>query len=326
MTRSVPVRAAGSQPGARTVLRRSSRSGLVGESPPILALRQAIETVARTRASVLVTGETGTGKGLVARCIHELSGEAAFVHVDCASLSPTIIESELFGHERGAFTGAVERRIGRLERAGTGTVFLDEVADVEPRLQAKLLRVLQDRVFERVGGGETLRLRARVVAATNRDLLREIEAGRFRADLYYRLQVVEMHVPPLRHRLGDLPSLVAHLCRGLGRSPEIRPSFHARLRRHEWPGNVRELGNCVERLALVKPGGPWEASDLDGVLRAGTLGGARSLRSPRERFEERERAALGELLSAHGWNVSAAARSLGISRGALRGRIARLKL
>jgi DNA-binding NtrC family response regulator len=241
-----------------------------------------------------------------------------------------VIESELFGHERGAFTGAGERRVGRLERAGTGTLFLDEIADVEPRLQAKLLRVLQDRAFERVGGGQTLPFRARIVAATNRDLAREIEGGRFRADLYYRLQVVELHVPPLRARLSDLPLLVRDLAARQARDPEIREAFLARLRAHDWPGNVRELANLVERLCVARPEGPWHAELLDelgqplrGRARPAELADART---PRQRFDEQERAALEELLAAHRFNVSAAARSLGISRGALRGRMRRLGL
>jgi transcriptional regulator with GAF, ATPase, and Fis domain len=211
------------RPGPRRVLRHGPAHALVGESPAIDALRKAARAVAATRATVLVTGETGTGKGLVARLIHDLSGASRFVHVDCASLAPTVIESELFGHERGAFTSAAERRIGRFERAGSGTVFLDEVADVEPSLQAKLLRILQDRAFERVGGSETLPLRARVIAATNRDLAADIDSGRFRSDLYYRLQVVELRIPPLRQRREDLPLLFEAACaRATGRTaPEL---------------------------------------------------------------------------------------------------------
>ena len=328
MSRSVQVARSESADPLRLMRRRAPRPRIIGDGPAAVGLRRAIEIVAGTRASVLVTGETGTGKGLVARAIHDLSGERHFVHVDCASLSPTVIESELFGHERGAFTGASERRVGRLERAGTGTVFLDEIADIEPRLQAKLLRVLQDRVFERVGGWETQPFQARIVAATNRDLAREIEVGSFRADLYYRLQVVELHVPPLRARAEDLPLLVRELAARLGRDPEIEPDFYDRLGSHNWPGNIRELANFVERLLLTKPEGPWQRADLDGVW-------SRSKHEPdaqrstetatsRTRFEQQERAALEELLSDHRWNVSAAARALGFSRGALRGRMARL--
>jgi DNA-binding NtrC family response regulator len=315
--------------GPRLVRRHGDTARLVGESVGIDALRGAIRAVAASRSTVLVTGETGTGKGLVARLIHELSGEATFVHVDFASLSPTVIESELFGHERGAFTGAAERRVGRFERAGTGTVFLDEVADVAPSLQAKLLRVLQDRTFERVGGDETLRLRARVVAATNRDLAREIEAGRFRADLYYRLQVVELRVPPLRQRRSDVALLfraaVADLHEARGKSvPAISQAFFDRLVSHAWPGNVRELRNVAERFSVAKPEGPWRVADLDDLLAAVAPNHAAA--GSRSDFEAYERRELEDVLSAHRWNVSAAARSLGVSRGSLRGRMARLGL
>jgi DNA-binding NtrC family response regulator len=305
------------------MLRASASARIVGDSASMVALRAAVAAVARTRASVLVTGETGTGKGLVAASVHELSGARRFVHVDCASLSPTVIESELFGHERGAFTGAGERRIGRLEQAATGTLFLDEIADVHPGLQAKLLRVLQDRRFERVGGSETLGFDARVVAATNRDLAREIADGRFRADLYYRLQVVELHVPPLRARRDDIPHLVRAFGAACGARVEFEKGFFERLAAHEWPGNVRELSNLVERLVVTRPHGPWRADD---AIVAKPLTRASDRASSKARFEARERSALEEILSANGWNVSAAARSLGVSRGALRGRMTRLGL
>src|SRR5690606_926439 len=188
---------------------RDPLAALVGCSPAMAALRAALRRSAASDASVLVTGETGTGKGLVARVLHAASPRAAgpFVHVDCAALAPSVIESELFGHERGAFTGADAPRVGRLE-AAAGTLFRDEIAGLEPRRKAKLLRVLQERAFERVGGTRTLPLTARVVAATNRDLRRAIAAGAFRADLYYRLQVIELALPPLRARREDLPELV----------------------------------------------------------------------------------------------------------------------
>jgi DNA-binding NtrC family response regulator len=318
------------------VRRHGATHRLVGDSPEVDTLRGAIRAVAATRSTVLVTGETGTGKGLVARLIHDLSGASGFVHVDCAALSPSVIESELFGHERGAFTGASERLVGRFERAGTGTVFLDEIGDVAPALQAKLLRVLQDRAFERVGGSETLPLRARIVAATNRDLAQEIDAGRFRADLYYRLQVVELCVPPLRDRRSDVPILFQSAVSQLYEVrravlPDLADGFLARLVAHSWPGNVRELRNVAERLSVVKPGGPWRVEDLDGVLGRRGEGAGRSpsvtrlqQRPSRSRFEDAERAELARQLEEHRWNVSAVARTLGISRGALRGRMARL--
>ena len=321
---------------------------LVGASAAIRRLRKLLEQVARTRATVLLVGETGTGKGHAARHLHRVSREhdQPFVHVDCASLSPSVIESELFGHERGAFTGAHERRIGRFERAGEGTIFLDEIAELAPELQAKLLRVLQEREFERVGGATPLPVRARVVAATNRDLRAEIRARRFRADLFYRLQVCELRLPALRERIEDLPALLAFALdrvaperaagdRAETRSPPfLSDGFVARLAGHDWPGNVRELQNLVERLAISNPAGPWTAFDVDAVLAAGTNDATAVADAPdtslppgsRRRFEAAEREELAQALRRHRWNVSAAARSLGLSRGTLRGRMARLGL
>ncbi len=324
-------RESGRDVGPRVVRRHGALAELVGESSAIGSLRAAIRAVAATRSTVLLTGETGTGKGLVARLLHRLSGAHPFVHVDCAALPRTLVESELFGHERGAFTGAHERRIGRFESVGSGTLFLDEVSETDAGLQAKLLRALQDRRFERVGGNRSLPLRARVLAASNRDLHSEIGAGRFRADLYYRLQVVELHLPPLRERAGDLPLL---FFAALGRlyanrpRPTVEPSLLDRLEAHPWPGNVRELFNLVERLSVVRPEGPWRSADVDALLRnrPRVAGGDDDGRASRARFEARERVVLSRVLERHRWNVSATARALGIGRGALRGRMARLGL
>ncbi len=231
------------------------------------ALRACVERVAPSDCSVLLTGETGTGKGEVARSLHRGSPRATapFVHVNCAALSPSVIESELFGHERGAFTDASIRRSGCFERAEGGTLFLDEVAELAADLQAKLLRVLHDRRYERVGGSVPLAMGARVVAATNRSLQAEVIAGRFRSDLYYRLAVVELEIPPLRQRLEDLEALIHEIGRGLaGRlGVEVRtPTDCARqvLGRHEWPGNVRELMNLLERVAICWPERPFDRS------------------------------------------------------------------
>jgi transcriptional regulator with GAF, ATPase, and Fis domain len=305
-------------------------------------LRVQIELVASARSTVLVTGETGTGKGLVARTIHECSRRrnSPFVHVDCAALSPSVIESELFGHERGAFTGANERRRGRFELAEEGTLFLDELAETEPHIQAKLLRALQDRRIERVGGTETVSVRARIIAATNRDLAVEMANGRFRPDLFYRLQVFELRLPPLRDRISDVPLLVRSALEELGASQsDATEAFYGRLLEHSWPGNVRELRNLVERLLIFKPRGTWSVADLQrvafqpiSVLAAQLEGDPRDAKmrssDPESRglFEERERMRLSQALSRHRWNVSAAARSLGLSRGALRGRMSRLGL
>ena len=231
------------------------------------ALHACVERVAPSDCSVLLTGETGTGKGEVARALHRGSPRAAapFVHVNCAALSPSVIESELFGHERGAFTDASIRRSGCFERAEGGTLFLDEVAELAADLQAKLLRVLHDRRYERVGGSVPLAMGARVVAATNRSLRAEVIAGRFRSDLYYRLAVVELEIPPLRQRLEDLEALINEIGRGLaGRLGfEVRPPTDCArqvLGRHEWPGNVRELMNLLERVAICWPERPFDRS------------------------------------------------------------------
>src|SRR5262245_32173671 len=231
--------------------------GLVGGSRAMAGLRGQIAAVAAIDSTLPPTGETGTGKGLVARLVHRLSRrtERPFVHVDCAALSPTIIESELFGHERGAFTSAAGRHSGRFELAGEGTIFLDEIGDLDPRLQSKLLRVLDDRRYERLGGVETLAMRARVVAATSCDLRRAVGEGRFRGDLYYRLAVFHLVLPALRERPEDLPALVAagldRIARRLGLPrPLATEAFNARLLRHAWPGNVRELMNALERVLV----------------------------------------------------------------------------
>ena len=234
---------------------------IVCESPAFSKVLEAMETVARTDATVLITGETGTGKELIARGIHERSayGERALVKVNCAALPATLIESELFGHERGAFTGATARKIGRFEIAHGGTIFLDEIGDLPLELQAKLLRVLQEGEFERVGSSTTHRVRVRVIAATNRDLEAESLAGRFRPDLYYRLNVYPIQVPPLRERSEDIGPLIEHFVAKHGprlgkRIDSIPAAAIAGLSDYSWPGNVRELENLVER-ALISTNG-----------------------------------------------------------------------
>ena len=230
--------------------------GLIGRSEAMLAVSKAIALSARSSASVLITGESGTGKEVVARLIHQHSGRRGpFVAVNCAAIVETLLESELFGHEKGAFTGAQARKLGKFELADEGTLFLDEVGELAPTLQAKLLRVLQERVFERVGGTQPLATGGRVVAATNRDLFAEAQAGRFRKDLIYRLKVIEIPMPPLRARREDIPLLVegllARIAARLG-TPPPRISVEAlrRLAAHEWPGNVRELENVLTQATL----------------------------------------------------------------------------
>ena len=236
---------------------RSGFGGMIGKSPAMRAVYQLIEKVAPTPSSVLITGESGTGKELVARAVHNHSPrkDAPFISVNCAALSEHLLESELFGHERGAFTDAVTMRKGRFELADTGTLFLDEVGEMPPQLQAKLLRVLQDKSFERVGGNTTLHVDVRILAATNKDLKDEVDKGHFREDLYYRLNVIHIHLAPLRERVDDIPALVSHFLeknsRSLGRPLDISPEALRLLISLPWEGNVRELENTIERAAIL---------------------------------------------------------------------------
>jgi DNA-binding NtrC family response regulator len=217
--------------------------------------------VARSNASVLLMGETGTGKELIAKAIHRLSprGSGPFVRVNCGALAENLLESELFGHVRGAFTGAIDNRTGRFEAAHTGTVFLDEINSTTAKLQVKLLRVLQEHEFERVGDTQTIRVDTRVIAASNRDLLEEVEFGRFREDLYYRLNVITIYLPPLRERREDVPELVGHFLRIYNEAndrhvPHVERKAMEALQAYDWPGNVRELQNYIERAVVLAPG------------------------------------------------------------------------
>jgi transcriptional regulator with GAF, ATPase, and Fis domain len=330
MLHAVPARLGGSQGLAR----------VAGVGPWARTLRADLIRVACLSSTVLVTGETGTGKGQVARALHEESDrrDRPFVHVDCAALSPTLIESELFGHEKGAFTSALERHVGRFELACDGTLFLDEVGDLDAPLQAKLLRALEDREFERVGGQRTLRLRARVIAATSRDLRQAVAQHGFRADLYFRLNVFRLQLPPLRERLEDLPVLVAL---GLHRSaerlglpaPEPTPELLRRLETYTWPGNVRELMNVLERVVVCADGRPADASTLDGAFEEGCIDptperdphdpGLAPLHTRLAALDALEREQIVEALAWSGGNIAAAARRLRIPRGTLRHRMAR---
>ena len=244
--------------------------GLVGRSPAMLRLRQLIERVAPTDATVLITGESGTGKEMIARELYRASPrrKQPFIKVNCAAISQTLIESEFFGHERGAFTGATERREGRFELANQGTLLLDEVSEIPLNLQAKLLRVLQEREFERVGGNRTIKVNVRLLATSNRDLLSYVEKGDFRQDLYYRLNVFPVHVPPLRERGEDILLLAEHFLRRCARKHGIKvngyaDSARAAVARYRWPGNVREMQNTIERaVILTENGRPVTASAL----------------------------------------------------------------
>ena len=248
-------------------------TGIIGVSPVMREVYRLTRRVASRSTTVLLTGETGTGKELVARAVHELSPRSSgpFVRVNCGALSESLLESELFGHAKGAFTSAHANRTGRFEAAHGGTIFLDEIDTVSYTLQVKLLRVLQEQEFERVGDTRTIRVDCRIVAATKRDLLDEIDEGRFREDLYYRLNVIEIYLPPLRERRSDIPLLVDHFLQCFGGSEEERTSVSEEalglLSRHEWPGNVRELENCVERALVLEEGALLGADVLPAHVR-----------------------------------------------------------
>ena len=285
-------------------------------------MQSAVELARRAapvRSTVLVTGETGTGKELLAELIHgeSTASGAPFVRVNCAALPAALLESELFGHERGAFTGAERQRIGRFEEAGQGTLFLDEIAEIDPPTQAKLLRALQEREFRRVGGLEALAFHGRVVAATNRDLPAAIARGDFREDLYFRLNVIHVHLPPLRSRAGDVVPLAERFLVELGAELErpgrfLTPSAREALETHDWPGNVRELRNAVERALLLSDGPAIEGATLGLAAREGR-GSAAGPPGSSLRLRDAEERLVLEALERSGFVQKRAARLLGIS-------------
>jgi len=310
---------------------QAARGRIVGSSPALLAAVRLAERVAPTRATVLVTGETGTGKELIAGLIHAASdrSQGPFVKVNCAALPEPLLESELFGHERGAFTSADRLRIGRFEQADHGTLFLDEVGDMSLATQAKLLRVLQDQQFQRLGGSRPLRTDVRIVAATNRDLAEAIRNGSFREDLYFRLNVIGLELPPLRERPEDAEALALHFLESFAREigKPLR-GFEAgaleRIRLHPWPGNVRELRNVMERAVLLAEGPTLGEAEL-GLAPVSTGRGWRpGLPAEGLSLPEIERAVLLEALERMGWVQKDAASLLGISRRKLNYMIQRL--
>ncbi len=257
----------------RRVRERFQFKNIIGEAPELQSVFEVIKQAAPTRATVLVLGESGTGKELVAQALHEESPrkDKPFIKVNCAALSETLLESELFGHEKGSFTGAAGRKEGRFELADGGTLFLDEIGEISPSIQIKLLRVLQQREFERVGGTQTLKIDVRLVAATNRDLAAEVKAGKFREDLYYRLNVVAVTLPALRQRKGDIPALVSHFitkyAEAYGKTVKgLAPGALNLLLSHSWPGNVRELENAIERGVVLTKGAELTVDDFPPAL------------------------------------------------------------
>jgi two-component system nitrogen regulation response regulator NtrX len=314
---------------------------LVGQSPAMQQLRQLIATAGPTNSRVLIGGENGTGKELVARAIHEHSARAdkPFVAVNCAAIPETLIESELFGHEKGSFSGATSMKRGQFEQADGGTLFLDEIADMSLSTQAKVLRALQEQQFTRVGGTKLMKVDVRVLAASNKDLLKEIEKGTFRDDLFYRLNVVPIVVPPLRERREDIPLLVRHFMKvhseeqGL-RMKEVSPEAMEIFQQYDWPGNIRELGNLVERLMIMVPGNVIDATQAGLALQVRPAAAPAqpsvpatspilsqaydSLRDARNAFEKEY---IGRKLREHHWNISRTAEDLKIERSHLHRKI-----
>ncbi len=310
-----------------------SSHGLVARSPVMLRIVHLVESLARSEATVLVTGESGTGKELIARALHANSPRCTgtFVAVNCGALPGELLESELFGHVRGAFTGAVRDRVGRFDMARGGTIFLDEVGDLPLHLQVKLLRVLQERHFERVGESTPRPMDARVIAATNVDLVDAIRIGRFRDDLYYRLRVVPIHVPPLRDRVDDIPLIAQHLLAHIGgregRALRLSPDTLAAMTLYRWPGNVRELGNALEYAVATCSGQTIQIENLPSELREGAEPAETAAPPTTPTSEEsgaetlaedsRERLRIVQVLESARWNRGRAAETLGMSRSTL---------
>jgi len=325
---------------------------LIGKSRQMQEVYKAIGRVAPTDATVLIRGESGTGKELVARAIYHYSNRAGrpFMVINCVAIPETLLESELFGYERGAFTGAVNRKIGKIEQANTGTVFLDEIGDMPPSIQAKILRLLEEKQIERLGGRDPIKVDVRIIAATNRDLEKAIEGGRFREDLYFRLKVVTIWLPPLRERRSDIPLLVEYYIRNVSKelgvqAPSVTPSAMDYLLNYDWPGNVRELANTIHKLLIINKGIPIEREDvikaleerpskaitfsdteeavrkwISSVLKGGEEGVYEEI------MDQFSRLVIAEALRICNGNKSQAARLLGLSRPTLHSKIEKYKL
>jgi two-component system nitrogen regulation response regulator NtrX len=331
-------------------LAMESRYEIVGHSPALRTVLEAVQRAAPTNATVMLLGESGVGKELVARALHRNSGRAGqrFIQVNCAAIPEELIESELFGHEKGSFTGATEKQLGKFEQADRGTIFLDEIGDMSPKTQAKVLRVLQEQEVERIGSARTIKVDVRVIAATNKNLEEAITRNEFREDLFFRLNVIPILVPPLRERREDIPLLVQHFARLTSEEHNLKAKrFDSRavelLQRYRWRGNIRELRNTVERLMIMTPGDVIRAEDLSPELRGelavrppadtvvassaiavssaalpgGSEGRAAGASTLREFKEAAERAFLVEKLREHGWNISKTAELLDTPRSNL---------
>jgi DNA-binding NtrC family response regulator len=295
----------------------------ISADPATMHLYELAQKVAAAPTTLLITGESGTGKDYLARAIHEMGPrrDAPYLKIDCASLPPQLVESELFGHEKGAFTGAVERKLGRFELGDAGTIVLDEVAALSPTAQSKMLRVLQERAFERLGGTETLRIEARLIALTNVDLSAAVAAGTFREDLFFRLNVLTLRVPPLRERRADVLALADHLLdivRSLLGRPAAQLSDASRqlLAAYHWPGNIRELRNALERAVILSRTEALEPKDFPESIRAGVPGLAGAVVNLRS-LEEIEKEAIAATLEATHYKIGRASEILGISRKTL---------
>lgn len=302
---------------------KNALAEMIGNSPAMQKVQQTIRKVADSRATVLITGESGVGKELVANAIHKLSSrkDNSFIKVHCAALSETLLESELFGHEKGSFTGAEKMQKGRFELAHTGSIFLDEIGEINQNVQIKILRVLQERKFERVGGEQTINVDVRVICATNRNLEEEVKAGHFREDLYYRLNVIHIHVPPLRERKEDLPLLISSFLEEFNQeNGKNIKGFSSRAKscmyKYDWPGNIRELRNCVESAVVMCSGDEIQLDDLPPAVSAST--GVESIQVPMGiTLDEAEKIVTTETLAQNSNNKSRTAEILGIGRKTL---------
>lgn len=305
----------------------SKKSRFIGESPAMLALRAQIEMASQSSSRVLITGESGAGKELVARLLHTMGSRAdkPFVEVNCAAMPHELIESELFGHEKGSFTGAFEKKKGKFELADKGTLFLDEIGDMSLQTQAKVLRVIETQEFQRVGGNMNIKVDVRIVSATNKNLAEEVKKGLFREDLFFRLNVIPLSVPPLRERREDIPLLVDYfiltLAAEYGQPPKkITPDAVKSLQEYDWPGNIRELRNLIERLVIMTPSAVVTARDffLPGKHRRSDCFTCRTLKEARESFE---RDFISKKLDEYNWNISKTAEMLDIERSNLHRKI-----